>query len=65
MHFLLFSGGIDSTALAAWLRPNVLVTVDYGQRVADAEVRAATEIATRLGLRHELIRVDAGALGVG
>lgn len=65
MKALLFSGGIDSTALAAWLRPDVLVTVDYGQHVADAEVRAATEIARRLGLRHELIRVDAAALGVG
>lgn len=65
MKALLFSGGIDSTALAAWLRPDVLVTIDYGQRVAAAEVRAATEIARRLALRHELIRVDAAALGLG
>lgn len=65
MRALLFSGGIDSTALAAWQRPDVLVTIDYGQRVAEAEVRAATEIARRLGLHHELIRVDAAALGLG
>lgn len=65
MKALLFSGGIDSTALAAWQRPDVLVTIDYGQRVATAEIRAATEIARRLALRHEVIRVDAAALGLG
>jgi 7-cyano-7-deazaguanine synthase len=65
MRALLFSGGIDSTALAAWQRPDVLVTIDYGQCVAGAEVRAATEIARRLRLRHELIQVNAAALGVG
>lgn len=65
MKALLFSGGIDSTALAAWLQPDVLVTVDYGQRVAVAERRAAAEIARRLALRHEIIGVDASRLGVG
>lgn len=65
MKVLLFSGGIDSTALAAWLRPEVLATVDYGQRVAIAERRASVEIARRLGLRHEVIAVDVAALGHG
>lgn len=65
MKALLFSGGIDSTALAAWQRPDVLVTIDYGQRVACAEIRAATEIARRLALRHEVIRIDGAALGLG
>jgi 7-cyano-7-deazaguanine synthase len=65
MKALLFSGGIDSTALAAWVRPDVLVTIDYGQRVAVAERRASTEIARRLGLRHELVTVDTAGLGAG
>ncbi len=65
MKALLFSGGIDSAALAAWLRPDVLVTVDYGQRVAVAEVRAAAEIARRLQLRHEVIRLSTAELGSG
>lgn len=65
MKALLFSGGIDSAALAAWLRPDVLVTVDYGQRVAIAEVRAAAEIARRLQLRHEIVHLQTGELGSG
>lgn len=65
MRALLFSGGIDSTSLAAWQRPDVVMTIDYGQRVAQAEIRAAAEIARRLALRHEVIRVDASALGLG
>lgn len=65
MRALLFSGGIDSAALAAWLRPEVLVTVDYGQRVAIAEVRAAAEIARRLQLRHDVIRLQTAELGSG
>lgn len=47
---LLFSGGLDSTALAALLRPRILLYVDYGQRPAEAERTAATNIAGALGL---------------
>lgn len=65
MKALLFSGGIDSTALACWLRPDVLVTVDYGQKVAIAERRASAEIARRLGLHHEMIAIDVAGLGHG
>jgi len=62
---LLFSGGIDSTAIAAWQRPDILVTVDYGQAPAGGELRAATAIAERLGLRHQVIRIDCRQLGQG
>jgi 7-cyano-7-deazaguanine synthase len=65
MKALLFSGGIDSTVIATWLKPDLLVTVDYGQRSAPGEIRAATTIANKLGLRHEIIRVDCRALGQG
>ncbi|RUW76172.1 7-cyano-7-deazaguanine synthase, partial [Mesorhizobium sp. M1E.F.Ca.ET.063.01.1.1] len=32
MRMLLFSGGLDSSALAWWLRPELCVTINYGQR---------------------------------
>ncbi|TXH38862.1 MAG: 7-cyano-7-deazaguanine synthase [Rhodospirillaceae bacterium] len=65
MKLLLLSGGIDSSCIAAWLRPDMLCTVDYGQRVAAAEIRASAYVASQLGLRHEVIKVDCSALGTG
>lgn len=65
MKALLFSGGMDSTVIAAWLRPDVLVTIDYGQRSAEGELRAASVIGERLGIRHVVIRVDCSDLGQG
>lgn len=62
---ILLSGGIDSTALAHWRRPAVALTVDYGQAAAAGEIRAAAQIARELGLSHEIIKVDCGALGCG
>ena len=47
---LLLSGGMDSTALAAWKRPSACVTVDYGQQAAAAELKAATLVGELLGL---------------
>ncbi|NEW97172.1 7-cyano-7-deazaguanine synthase [Rhodopseudomonas sp. BR0G17] len=65
MRVLLFSGGIDSSALAYWLRPDVCLTVDYGHRPASGEVAAAASICSELGLRHEVIFVDLRHLGSG
>jgi 7-cyano-7-deazaguanine synthase len=48
---LLFSGGLDSTALAAITRPRICLYVDYGQRPAAGEKAAAERIAEALGLR--------------
>jgi 7-cyano-7-deazaguanine synthase len=62
---ILLSGGIDSTALAYWLRPEVAVTVDYGQKPARGEIAAASAVAGDMGLRHEIVRVDIAHLGVG
>ena len=36
---LLLSGGMDSIALAYWKRPDIALTIDYGQAAADAEER--------------------------
>lgn len=62
---LLLSGGMDSTALAWWIRPVVAVTVDYGQKPAAAEVRAAAAVCEAVGIRHVIVRADLSALGSG
>ena len=62
---LLLSGGLDSTALAWWRRPDIAVTIDYGQRPAEAEIRAAAAVADTIGCEHVVHRVDLSALGSG
>jgi 7-cyano-7-deazaguanine synthase len=62
---LLLSGGIDSAAIAAWFRPTVCLTIDYGQRAAKAEITAAAEICRELQLHHVVKQIDLGNLGSG
>jgi 7-cyano-7-deazaguanine synthase len=56
---------MDSTAIAYWRRPKVAFTVDYGQRPAVGEVRAAAAVAAALGIAHHVIRANLSALGSG
>ncbi len=65
MKVLLFSGGIDSTALAWMRRPDVLMRLDYGQKAADGEARASRIIAEELGLPLDERRIDLSAFGRG
>ena len=62
---ILLSGGMDSIALAYWLRPEIAITLDYGQRAAEAEIKAAAKVAGALGIEHSVISVDCSALGSG
>lgn len=62
---LLLSGGIDSTAIAAWLQPAVCLTVDYGQRSATAEIRASEQVCKDLCLHHEVLTARIADLGAG
>src|SRR3990167_8229199 len=64
-RLLLLSGGIDSIALAAWYRPELCLTVRYGQSAADAEVQSSGRICQELGLRHEVIDAALPSLGSG
>lgn len=48
---ILLSGGMDSIALAYWLRPEVAITLDYGQKAAEAEIAAAARVAQLLRIR--------------
>ena len=65
MRVLLFSGGLDSTALAFLLRPDHLLFVDYGQVSAEGELRAAKKISSELELNLETRQVNARACGAG
>src|SRR3954447_9278283 len=62
---LLLSGGIDSLAVASLCRPSRTLFIDYGQRPALAEGRAAAMLAQRLGLPHEHIVLGLDAIGGG
>jgi len=62
---LLLSGGMDSIAIAYWKRPDIGVTIAYGQRAADAETRAAAAVCDTLGIEHHVITADLSALGSG
>ncbi len=65
LRALLLSGGMDSTALAAWKRPDLAITINYGQLAAATEVAASKQISKILGIDHEVIEVDCSALGSG
>lgn len=62
---LLLSGGMDSLAIAWWKRPELAITLDYGQKAAEAEKLASAEVCRELGIRHEIISVDCSMLGSG
>lgn len=62
---LLLSGGMDSIAIAWWKRPDIALTLDYGQQAANAEIKAATATCEALGIEHHIIRIDCRSLGSG
>jgi 7-cyano-7-deazaguanine synthase len=62
---LLLSGGMDSICIAWWKRPDIAITIDYGQAAARAEVMAASAVCEQLGIEHHVIQVDCRSLGSG
>lgn len=62
---LLISGGMDSVCIAWWKRPSHGITIDYGQKPALGELRAASAVCNTLGIEHLVIRTDISALGSG
>lgn len=62
---LLLSGGMDSLALAWWKRPEIAITLNYGQLAAKAEIAASRAICNRLGIEHHIVSVDCRSLGSG
>ena len=62
---LLLSGGMDSLALAWWKRPELAITLDYGQLAAQAEIGASRTICKHLGIEHHVVSIDCRSLGSG
>lgn len=62
---LLLSGGLDSAALASWVSPDHCLYIDYGQRPAVAEGRAARQVAAELAVPFDAIHVPAAVIGGG
>jgi 7-cyano-7-deazaguanine synthase len=65
VEVLLLSGGLESTALAAWRRPPLALTIDYGQAPATGEITAAAAVCRVLALKHHVFRVDCSRVGSG
>lgn len=62
---LLLSGGMDSLSIAWWKRPEIAITIDYGQLPAQAERFAAAAVCAELGIEHHIVEIDCRALGSG
>lgn len=62
---LLLSGGMDSISLAWWKRPDVAVTINYGQLAAEAEISSSIAVCKRLGIQHHVVNIDCRSLGSG
>lgn len=63
---VLFSGGLDSTTCLYWAKARfdavAALSFAYGQRHS-SELAAATNIASTLGVRHEIVGLDIAKLG--
>lgn len=62
---LLLSGGVDSIALAYAERPDLAITIDYGQACAKAEIQASTQVCDELEVAHTVLEADCSNLGAG
>lgn len=56
---------MDSAAIAFWQRPDIAITIDYGQLAALGEIEAAQQICLEIGIQHDIVRVDCRSLGSG
>ncbi len=65
MTALLLSGGMDSIALLYWKRPDIALTIDYGQKCAEAEIRSAVYACEQLNINHHILYIDGSSLGSG
>lgn len=62
---LLLSGGMDSTALGWQTRPDLAITINYGQVAARGEIQAASAVCESIGIRHRVVAIDCRELGSG
>src|SRR5687767_1670483 len=62
---LLLSGGADSIALCYSLRPDLALTIDYGQAPSAAEIDASEAVCSELGIRHKVLKANCSDAGAG
>jgi 7-cyano-7-deazaguanine synthase len=62
---ILLSGGLDSVSLAYWKRPDIAISINYGQAAAEKEIEVSAIIAKELGVNHFVISIDCSSLGSG
>ncbi|WP_310439818.1 7-cyano-7-deazaguanine synthase [Sulfuricurvum sp.] len=65
MTGLLLSGGLDSISILYWQRPDIALTIDYGQNCAKAEIKAAEYACKELNIEHHILNIDCSVLGSG
>lgn len=62
---LLLSGGLDSLSLLYWKRPDIALTIDYGQNCAKSEIEATKYACKELNIHHHILTIDCSMLGSG
>ncbi|MEW6552244.1 MAG: 7-cyano-7-deazaguanine synthase [Campylobacterota bacterium] len=65
MTALLLSGGIDSISILYWKKPDIALTIDYGQNCSKAEISAAKYACNVLKIKHYVLTIDCSELGSG
>jgi 7-cyano-7-deazaguanine synthase len=56
---------MDSISIAWWKRPDLAITLDYGQQAAVTEIAVSAKICAELQIEHHIISVDCSRLGSG
>jgi 7-cyano-7-deazaguanine synthase len=56
---------MDSVSIAWWKRPQLAITINYGQKAADAEQKASAAVCAQLGIEHHILTIDCSSLGSG
>lgn len=62
---ILLSGGMDSYALTYKYRPDIAITINYGQLPANAEYEAAKTLTDSLQIDQVFLDIDLSSLGSG
>jgi 7-cyano-7-deazaguanine synthase len=62
---LLLSGGMDSLSICYWMRPDIAITINYGQKAALGEIRSSVAICEELEIPHILLNADCSMYGSG
>ncbi len=65
MTGLLFSGGLDSTSILFWKKPDMSIYINYGQRNYQGELRAVKIISKEMNIPVEIITINCRKIGAG